>query len=60
MHDAIGVHCSHCRSNFIKNVASLLLRKIALVNNNIKQLPSLAILSDNVLKLCLLEHLVNL
>ena len=59
MHDAIGMHGSHCCGNFIKNVASLLLRKIVFVNNNIKQLFSLTILSNDVLIFCFFEHLVN-
>lgn len=54
------MHCSHCRSDFVEDVASLLLREVVLVNDYIEQFPPLAVFRYDVLVLCLFKYFVNL
>jgi hypothetical protein len=60
MHDTISMHSTHCRGYFIKDVAGLLLGEVVAIDDDVKQLLSLAILGHDVLVFCFFKDLVYL
>lgn len=60
MHDAIGMHATNSRCDFIKDIAGFLLWQVVLVHDDVEQLLALTVLSDDVEELCLLVDLVYL
>lgn len=60
MHDAIGVHGPNCRYDLIEDETGLLLGEVVAVQDKVEQLLALAVLSHDVLILCLLEDFVDL
>lgn len=60
MHNLIGVHAANRRDDVVHYVTGFFLRKVVLLNDNVKELRPLAILGDDVLELPLLKDLVDL
>lgn len=60
MHDAVGVHGADGRDDLVEEEAGLVLGEEVPVEDEVEELFALAVLSDDVLELRLLEHLVDL
>ena len=59
MHDLVGMHRSDRGHHVVSNVASLFLRNVVPVQNDVEQFLPVAVLSDDVLELSHLKNLVN-
>jgi hypothetical protein len=59
VHDTVGMHAAHSRNDVVDHVAGLLLGKVVLFQNNIKQLPAFTIFGYYVLELPLFKNLID-
>ena len=54
------MHAADCRYDVVHDVAGFLLGKVVFLHDTVEEFRSLAVLSDDVLELPLLEYLVDL